>query len=142
MGRRLRTRLDFIHPDTAEKIIKKQKQRSATLKKKLRRFQVGDKVYVKDFAGQKVWIPGTIVDIKGPLSYKINAGSGQVCRQHVNQVQSWHDDLLNFVMHSTAEEEWIDDGLSMTITSATTLTVRDSTTSSALPSVRRSNREH
>ena len=85
MGRRLRTRLDFIHPDTDEKIIKKQEQRSASsTKQKFRRFQVGDKVYVKDFAGRKAWIPGTIVEIKGPLSYEVNIGSGQVCRRHVD----------------------------------------------------------
>ena len=45
-------------------------------------------------------------------------------------------------MPSTAKKEWIDDGLSMTITSATTPTVQDCTTSFALPSVRRSNQVH
>ena len=124
MGRRLQTRLDFIYPDTDEKIIKKQEQRSASsTKQKFRCFQVGDKVYVKDFAGQKAWIPGTIVEIKGPLSYEVNIGSGQVCRRHVDQVRSRHDDILDFVIPSTAEEEWIDDGPSMTITSPTTPTV-------------------
>ena len=106
----------FRVPDTAEEIIKKQEQRSATsTKQKLRRFQVGDKLYVKDFAGWKAWIPGTIVDIKGPLSYKVNVGSWQACRWHVDQVRSLHDDILDFVMPSMAEEEWIDNGPSITI---------------------------
>ena len=50
MGRRLRARLDLIHPDTTQKVIRKQGnvENSSTP----RHFKVGDKLYAKDFSGK------------------------------------------------------------------------------------------
>ena len=53
-----------------------------------RSFKVNDPVYVKDFPDQKAWIPGTIVAVKGPLSYHVELNDGQVVRRHIDAIRS------------------------------------------------------
>ena len=67
-GRRLRTRLDLIHPDTTQKIIRKQGniENFSTP----RHFKVGDKLYAKDFIGKGKWIPASVIKVTSPTSYK------------------------------------------------------------------------
>lgn len=52
MGRRLRTRLDLIHPDATDKIVQKQEKMANSDQKKERVFNKGDKVYAKNFTSQ------------------------------------------------------------------------------------------
>ncbi len=53
-----------------------------------RSFNVGDSVYIKDFPDQKKWVPGTIVQTRGPLSYHVELHDGRVVRRHVDAVRS------------------------------------------------------
>ena len=90
MGRLLRCRWDSLFPNPAEKVESQQskqaQQHDST--KPLRTFQVGDRVYVKDFSTTPVsWIPGKVVKITGPLSYHVELISGRVVRRHVDAVR-------------------------------------------------------
>ena len=49
MGRRSRTHLDLLHPDISQKVMEKQQKLVSS--KVPRRFQVGDKLFVRNFHG-------------------------------------------------------------------------------------------
>ena len=89
MGRRLRCQLDLVHPDTAKKILQRQ-DKQITSNAKLRSFEVGDKVFVRNFPGTKKWVPGTIVKKTGPLSYHIKSTDGINFPRHVDHLRPRH----------------------------------------------------
>ena len=89
MGR-LRTRLDMIHPDSTSRILQKQ-QKQIDENKTPRKFKIGDKLFAKDYSSNQAnWIPVTVTQITGPVSYKVKNNSGQFLRRHVDQLRSRH----------------------------------------------------
>ena len=53
------------------------KQKELHDQRSLRQFTENDKVYVQDFTTRKPkWIPGTVVEVTGPLSYTIKLQDG------------------------------------------------------------------
>ena len=68
MGRRLRTHLDLLHPDISQKIMEKQQKLVSS--KIPRRFQVGDKLFARNFHGP-YWISVKVTKVTGPLSYQV-----------------------------------------------------------------------
>ena len=85
MGRRLRTSLDLLHPDTSCRVADKQNQ--GVTNKQLRTFSIGDPVFARNFYGSSKWIPATVVKITGPVSYKVKTASNIVLRRHVDQLR-------------------------------------------------------
>ena len=89
MKRKLKTRLDLSQPSLSSKIEEtqlKQKMyhdRSA----KHRVFVVGDKVYAQNFGSGKFWFHGTVVEVTGPLSFKIQLEDGRILRRHVDHIR-------------------------------------------------------
>ena len=91
MGRRLRSRLDILHPDLSGKVEDKQwKQKLAHDNQKApRTFEEGDAVFAEDFtASSEKWLPGVIQKVTGPLSYRIQLADGRVVRRHVDNVRA------------------------------------------------------
>lgn len=63
MGHRLRTTLDRLHPGySLEKPLDSSKARG---------FSNGDLVYAQNFTGHLLWLPGKIIEVTGPRSYKV-----------------------------------------------------------------------
>ena len=89
LGRRPRSKLDFLKPNLAEtvqsKVLAQKKNHDARTRS--RTFNVDEKVYVKDFPSKK-WVPGKVIEIRGPLSYLIQLSDGRVRRRHVDAVRS------------------------------------------------------
>ena len=77
MGRRLRTHLDLLHPDISQQIMEKQQKLVSS--KTPRRFQVGDKLFARNFHGPQ-WIPVKVTRVTGPLSYQVETESGITLR--------------------------------------------------------------
>ena len=90
LGRRLRTRLDLVIPNTAGHVEKKQLQQKHTHDATVRprSFASGAKVYVKNYGSGHVWLPGHVVQISGPLSYVVELTSGHTRRCHIDQLRS------------------------------------------------------
>ena len=86
MGRKLRSRLDLLYPEFAERVIDnqyKQKEHHDNSKPG-RKFFKGDTVYVTDFtASSDKWSPGVIQDVRGPLSYEVKLTNGTSVCHHV-----------------------------------------------------------
>ena len=89
MGRRLRTHLDLLHPDVAQRVERKQQKELG--KKAPRRFHVGDKLFAKNFQSSN-WIPVTVSKVLGPLSYQVTTSEGIVLRRHVDHLRVRHCD--------------------------------------------------
>ena len=68
-GRRIRTRLDLIHPTQTTKSQKKKSPRSENS----RELKVGDAVWMRNYTGRDKWVSGMVISKSGPLSYVIQA---------------------------------------------------------------------
>ena len=84
MGRRIRIRLDLLHPDTSKTVIARQQRLISH--KKPRKFKLGDKLYAKNFHGEK-WIPVTVIKLTGPLLYQVQTDAGIVLCRHVDHLR-------------------------------------------------------
>ena len=84
MGRRLRTHLDLLHPDIAQRI--QEKQQGAVTSKVLRKFKDNDKLYAKNFREGPKWIPVVVSRVIGPLSYVVTTPDGMEWRRHVDHL--------------------------------------------------------
>ena len=90
MGRRLRSRLDLLHPDLPDRVEGKQwKQKMAhDTSHADRKFGEGDEVYVEDFsASAEKWVPGIVSKVTGPLSYHVQLTDGRIIRRHIDSVR-------------------------------------------------------
>ena len=43
----------------------------------------------RDFRSTRKWVPGTIVDRTGPLSYTVILGNGKIIHRHIDQLHNW-----------------------------------------------------
>lgn len=80
MGRRIKTNLDKLHPTYSPET-----PRDST--PKIRTFQPGDSVYARNYSGHPLWLAGTITEITGSRSYKLELGDGQTWRCHIDQLR-------------------------------------------------------
>ena len=89
MKRKLKTRLDLLHPDLQGKVQKKQMKMKENhdVQAKSHSFQVGQPVFAKNFSAGSKWIPAIISETTGPVSYKVTLQDGQLVRRHVDQVR-------------------------------------------------------
>ena len=102
MGRRLRTHLDLLHPDTSKNIIEKQQK---CVQGKPRKFQIGDKLFARNFRGPH-WIPVTVTRVTGPLSYQVESDSGIMLRRHVDHLRTRYSDSPHSAQQSDSSDNW------------------------------------
>ena len=90
LGRRLRTRLDLIRPNTAKRVEERQDAQKAKHdnKAKARAFTPGDKVYLKNFGSGQSWFPGEIVKTTEPVSYHVRLADGRTRRCHQDHLRA------------------------------------------------------
>ena len=63
MGRKLRTQLDLMHPDLSSKVAEKQwKQQEKGCTHTERKFEPGDKCYVRNYRPGDKWFAGNVWD--------------------------------------------------------------------------------
>ena len=88
LGRTIRTRLDLLHPNIGSRVQAKQLHRKATVDthRRLRQFAAGQHIMTRDFYNGARWIPGTVVDQTGPVSYRVRVQGGRVWRRHVDHL--------------------------------------------------------
>ena len=52
----------------------------------LRTFEIGGPVFVRSFTRGLTWLPGTVLQMQGPCTFKIELNDGHVWRHHVNHI--------------------------------------------------------
>ena len=106
LGRRPRSVL--LHPDTATQVHKSQTRQKLNHDRHVRErtFTVGDRVYMRDFSRKQSskWLSGTITQLLGPRSFKVELSNGKLVQRHVDHIR---------VCHPTqdAPEQTEDDGI-------------------------------
>ena len=89
-NRRPHTHLQCLLPNTAETVVSKQEKKRQDTKAQQRYFSENDDVYVENYCPGPKWLPATVVEPTGPVSYHCKLQDGEIVRKHVNQVRSRH----------------------------------------------------
>ena len=89
-NREPRSHLTILRPSLSSKIRHKQTQQKGShdLGTKNRSFNIDDPVFVRNFAstGHR-WLPGIIIEKKGPVTCHIALSDGRVFRRHVDHIR-------------------------------------------------------
>ena len=90
LGRKPRTHLDFLHPDLAIQVQKKQERQRVNHdnRKPERSFDVNDPVLVRNFQTGDKWLTGKVTRVFGPRSLQVQLSDGKVVRRHLDHVRS------------------------------------------------------
>ncbi|KHJ42409.1 hypothetical protein D918_07538 [Trichuris suis] len=91
MNRRLRSRLDRLHPDLS--IDRQEKIDDSAPACKERVLDVNQPVAVRNFASDRKWVPATITESTGPVSYKARLSDGRIVHRHIDHIIT--DDTRN-----------------------------------------------
>jgi len=90
MNRQPKSKLDLVLPNLNKRVTdwqNKQKQQHDKHAKD-RSFDSGDPVLFKNFGGSPTWVRGKVVEVTGPVSYKVSLDrDGMVCRRHQDQLR-------------------------------------------------------
>ena len=88
-GRPLRSQLDLLRPDIHARVKGHQGQQKSDhdCHARSREFKCGDLVYVRNFSLGPMWIPGVVIQARGPVSYTVELASGEQKRRHVDHLR-------------------------------------------------------
>ena len=88
LQQKLRTRFDLLKPDQRRLVTSGQATQNTPSNKHatLRSFSIGSEVMVRDFRHTDKWVPGTIVQKLGPVTYQVDIGSGNIVKRHIDQL--------------------------------------------------------
>lgn len=85
MGRRIRTRLDLLHPTLSARMAEKTENAAQSTPLV---FEIGEPVMAKDYQAQKSkWTQGVIQDQIGPVTYQVQVGD-LFWKRHLDQLRS------------------------------------------------------
>ena len=118
MGRQLRSHLSILHPDfTIQTRVtnKQQKQKdNHDSHASKRHFTIGDTVFIRDFPAGKNWLPGTVTQTKGPLSFLIKLVDGRVIRRHIDHIRERSPLATAPLPIHPSRDDWPDDTIPYT----------------------------
>lgn len=87
LGRTLRSRISMLRPNLAATVNKnQQKQVNSHSHARLRTFNIGDHVLVRDYRKDQLWQSGIIHSSTGPLSSQVEISPGKYWRRHADQI--------------------------------------------------------
>ena len=86
------SRLDLLKPQLSTTVHLKQTQQKLNHDKytPVHQFETDDAVYVQDLPSRSTWLPGTVVKIRGPLTYDIELEDGRIVMRHVDNIRRQH----------------------------------------------------
>ena len=89
MGRGLRTRWDMLKPDVSQNVHRSQERQKEHHDQHARQrtFHVGQTVMAKNMRAGPSWVPGTIVQQLGPVTYLVDVSDGRVWKRHVDHLK-------------------------------------------------------
>ena len=88
LGRPLRTNLDLLHPSVEDSVTRSQAQqkRRHDQHARARDFILGQRVLVQNYRQGPRWVPGTITNRLGPLTYTVQVAGGRLWKRHIDQL--------------------------------------------------------
>ena len=78
MNRELRTRLDLLRPGCEKSVLDKQavQKSSHDRRANVQEFVVGDRVFARNLRPGPEWVPSTILEVLGPVTYIVETDEG------------------------------------------------------------------
>ena len=78
-GRPLRSQLDLLQPDMQAKVQNRQEQLRSDHDRHARshEFKCGDLVHVHNFNQGPMWVPGVVIQVRGPVSYTVKLANSE-----------------------------------------------------------------
>ena len=91
LQRNIRTRFDLLKPDVEREVLDKQAQQKLTHDRRSREavWTVGQRVMAKNMGSGPNWIPATVTEVLGPVTYMVRIESGQVWKRHAEQLKTF-----------------------------------------------------
>ena len=116
LGRPLRTRFDLLRPVVGERVRGEQARQKHNHDghRHYREFPVGTHVMVKEGRDKSHWLPGTVRERRGPVSYLVELDSGVWGRRHVDHLWEMFSPTTTPISDPTSEEENISSGWNST----------------------------
>ena len=90
LGRKIRTRLDLILPNCEAKVFQRQAEQKKNHDRSAhtRQLSTGERVMARNYRDKKKrWLPGTVVQKLGPLTYSVQLDTGMLWRRHIDQLR-------------------------------------------------------
>ena len=90
VGRVIRSRLDLLHPDMRNGVMKQQvtqKENHDAKVKTDRKMEVSDLVFARNYGVGAQWVAATVVGVDGPVSYAVRLDDGRIWRRHIDQLR-------------------------------------------------------
>ena len=90
LKRDIRTRFDLLKPDCERHVLEKQSQQKESHDKahyRDRKWFIGQRVMARNVRPGPNWIPATIVEVQGPVTYLVETEDGQVWKCHLDQLK-------------------------------------------------------
>ena len=89
MKRQLRTRLDQLKPDLESKVMQGQEKMKThhDLHAKERELSIGSAVYARNFLSQPKWMPGRLVESRGPVTFLVELNDGRIWKRHIDHIK-------------------------------------------------------
>lgn len=90
MHQPIRTQLDLLRPSCNEHVLQQQTKQQMQHDQwaKMRDFEVGDTVMIRNYRGKPKWFTGTILEKCAPVSYRVKTHSGLIWRRHVDKLRA------------------------------------------------------
>uniref|UniRef100_A0A5S6QSK2 Uncharacterized protein n=1 Tax=Trichuris muris TaxID=70415 RepID=A0A5S6QSK2_TRIMR len=86
MGRKLKTCLDYLHPDYVQDRQLRQDEQLASSKND-REFGPNEPVYIRKYDTGPQWVPAVISKSTGPVSYEATTPDGRSVKRHAELIQ-------------------------------------------------------
>ena len=84
MCRELQTRLTLLRPETT--ILHKQVAQKFS-HDRCGQFLVADRVFARNLCTSPEWMPSTVMEVLGPVTYTVEADEGMQWKCHANQLK-------------------------------------------------------
>ena len=91
MSRELRTRLSLLQPDREKAVADKQAVQKSSHDRRahLREWIAGDRAMARNLRPGPDWVPCTIVEVLGPVTYLVETEDGKRWKRHADQLKTW-----------------------------------------------------
>ena len=90
LGREIRTRLDLLQPDIQQHLQRQQEKQKAhyDTHAKERSLTVGQKVMARNYRTGPSWVPATVTQALGSLTFLVCVQSGDIWKRHLHQLKA------------------------------------------------------
>ena len=103
----VKTRFDLMQPEISGNVATKQANQKFYHDKhsKTRELFIGQRVMVRNLRPGDKWVPGTIVERTGPLSYLVQVGRGKTWKLHIDHLRQMNDSPQEEQMTETRDSD-------------------------------------